>query len=102
MIYAYKGPFSYNKEIISAWDSTAIGVYYCIRLYADGSWQVLYVGRATGKDGIRGRLLRHLNDGEWPDVNRFGYTICSTSEEAIAHEASEIKKIQPPYNDKGK
>ena len=107
MIKSYKGPYKYNKEDVGELDPDIIGVYYCGYLkQKDGKSKlvILYIGRATSDDGIRGRLLQHLNDknNKWPKVSHFGYEACSTSKEAIAHEASEIKKYEPSYNDQGK
>jgi excinuclease UvrABC nuclease subunit len=63
---------------------------------------VLYVGRAVGKEGIRGRLLQHLQEDYWPNVSHFGYCLCNTTKEAEEHEANEIKRLQPKHNKQGK
>jgi len=97
MIQPYKGHYSYNKRVVSDWDSTAIGVYYCGYLSINNLY-VLYVGKATSNEGIRGRLLQHLKENKWPDVSHFGYCVCSTSKEAEDFEASEIKRLKPKYN----
>lgn len=101
MIQTYKGHYPYNKKVVSNWNSTAIGVYYFGYLNTNGLY-VLYVGKATGDEGIRGRLLQHLREDEWPDVSHFGYCICSTSQEAEDFEASEIKRLKPKHNIQGK
>ncbi len=102
MIEDYKGPYLYNKEIVSNWESTAIGVYYCGFISSNNVLSVLYVGKGTSDKGIRGRLLQHLDEDKWPDVSHFGYCICSTSTEAELFEASEIKRLKPKYNIQGK
>ncbi len=99
MIYKYEGHYQYNEKIVGDWDSTAIGVYYCG--YPDntnGYLSVLYVGKATSNQGIRGRLLQHLAEDEWQDVTHFGYCVCSTSKEAEDFEISEIERLKPKYN----
>jgi len=102
MIQPYKGIYPYNEKVISKWDSTEIGVYYCGYPSASGNLYFLYVGKATSNQGIRGRLLQHLREDKWPDVSHFGYCVCSTSKEAEDLEASEIKRLQPKYNIQGK
>lgn len=102
MIQEYKGEYEYKENIISNWKSTSIGVYYCGFKSIKGVFSVLYVGRATGDHGIRGRLLEHLQENKWPDVSHFGYCICSTSKEAEDYESSEIKRLKPKYNIQGK
>lgn len=102
MIQQYKGNYPYNEKTIIAWDSNAIGVYYCGYPRTDGKLLVLYVGKATSDQGIRGRLLQHLEEDKWPDVSHFGYCVCSTSKEAEDFEASEIERCKPKYNTQGK
>ncbi len=101
MIQPYKGHYQYNEKIVSDWNSTAIGVYYCGYPNTNGL-SVLYVGKAISDEGIRGRLLQHLKEDKWPDVSHFGYCVCSTPKEAEDFEASEIKKLKPKYNTQGK
>ncbi|MCR4277386.1 MAG: hypothetical protein NUV87_04635 [Candidatus Roizmanbacteria bacterium] len=102
MIQPYKGHYQYNEKVISEWDSTAIGVYYCGYPLTNGNLSVLYVGKATSDTGVRGRLLQHLSEDKWPDVSHFGYCVCSTSKEAEDFEASEIERLKPKYNTQGK
>jgi excinuclease UvrABC nuclease subunit len=102
MVGLYNGNYQYNGKVIGEWNSTAAGVYYCGYHMDNGNLYVLYVGKATSNQGIRGRLLQHLNEDKWPDVSHFGYCVCSTSEEAENFEASEIKRLKPKYNIQGK
>ena len=101
MIYSYEGQFTYNKKVISDWDSSAIGVYYCGLLNASGL-HPLYIGKGTGELGMRGRLLDHIRDDYWPDATHFGYHRCDTVGEAEKWEAEEIARYQPKYNVVGK
>lgn len=100
MIYQYKGNYVYNKLSITQYASDGIGVYYCgYRNPSNNSLKPLYIGRAKGEGvSIKSRLLDHLRDDNWPDVNVFGYQECTTMKEAEDLEESEIKKYQPKYN----
>ena len=100
MIYDYPGHFPYSHTIVSGWNSNAIGVYYCGYVSPKGLIPH-YIGRATGDDGIRGRLLDHLREDNWPEVTHFSYRQCSTEAEAIRFEAEEIARCQPKYNTQG-
>ena len=102
MIQSYKGHYHYNKKVVSDWNSTAIGVYYCGYPLTNGKLYVLYVGKATSNEGIRGRLLQHLRENKWSNVSHFGYCVCSTSKESENFEASEIKRLKPKHNKQGK
>jgi len=88
MIQSFNGPYSFDDSTISDWDSTIIGVYYCGIKTTDGKLTIYYIGRAIGDEGIRGRLLQHLDENKWHDVTHFGYEECGTAQEAISHEAS--------------
>jgi len=101
MIHSYKGPYSYTKKVVSNWNSTAIGVYYCGKLNCD-NLESLYIGKGTSESGIRARLLDHLAKDYWSDVTHFGYRICDTSTEAGELEAKEIARCKPKYNNQGK
>jgi hypothetical protein len=102
MIQNFQAPYSYDDSVVRNWNSSAIGVYYCGELALDGSFITYYVGRAVSDVGIRGRLLHHLAEQKWSDVTHFGYKICSTINEAINHEATEIARLTPKYNTVGK
>jgi len=102
MVDKYQGHFQYNNGIISNWDSSVIGVYYCGYLDADNKLCILYIGKGVGDNGIRGRLLDHLREDHWPDVTHFGYHICSSADKAENWEAEEIQKYKPQYNKIGK
>ncbi len=102
MINAYLGPYLYGEKVISNWESNAIGVYYCGYLLTNGKLNAMYVGKAIGHEGIRGRLLQHLSKDSWPDVSHFGFCSCTTTKEAEDFESSEIKRLQPKYNVQGK
>ncbi len=102
MIYAYQGHFLYSQPVISEWDSDRIGVYYCGYILSNGNLLPLYIGQAVGQDGIRGRLLQHLNQENWPDVTHFGYCVCDTTKEAADFESAEIARLKPGYNVQGK
>ncbi len=102
MIYRYKGHFLYNQKVISDWNNSQIGVYYCGFIAQDGTLTPLYIGKAVGKEGIRGRLLQHLIDENWPGVTHFGYCVCDTDQETTDFELAEIAKHKPKYNTQGK
>ena len=102
MIQSYCGHYKFNKDTVANWNSKAIGVYYCGYLLNNGDLFVLYVGKATSDNGIRGRLLQHLDNDRWLDVSYFGYCQCSSQKEAEDFEAIEIKRWQPKYNILGK
>lgn len=96
----YKGPYLYNKQTLTDWNSSAIGIYYCGIPIRDGSGVVpYYIGRSVADGGIRGRLLQHLTDDYWPDVTHFNFTVCGSATEAIALEANEIRRFSPKYNE---
>lgn len=101
MIYDYQGHYDYDHDVINNWNSSDIGVYYCGFLATSGNLRPLYIGRAVGDEGIRGRLLDHLRDDYWPDVTHFGYHVCSSATEAVRWEAEEIAKFKPKYNSQG-
>ncbi|TSC76475.1 MAG: hypothetical protein G01um101431_608 [Parcubacteria group bacterium Gr01-1014_31] len=102
MVHKYQGPFLYNDEVISSWNSNAIGVYYCGYLNSREVLITLYVGKGAGEGGIRNRLLEHLRNEYWPDVTHFGYCVCDTKEDANNFEAVEIARLKPKYNVQGK
>ncbi|MFH1207706.1 MAG: hypothetical protein V1668_03810 [Patescibacteria group bacterium] len=102
MIRDYQGNYVYSQKVISEWNSTAIGVYYCGIPTQPGNLKPLYIGKGTGEGGMRARLLTHLRNDNWPDVTHFGYRICDSVKEADDFEASEIKRCQPKYNQVGK
>jgi hypothetical protein len=98
MAKPYKGHFGYDKATVSNWEHNLIGVYYCGYPLSNGSLGVVYIGRAVGDDGIKGRLLQHLSEYKWPEVSHFGYVECDTVQEAIDFEVAEIKRINPKHN----
>ena len=99
MVSEYKGHFSYDKLFINMSAPDSIGVYYMGVQNLDNSLGVLYVGRALGEGvTIKSRLLDHISKNEWPDVIRFGYTVCSTSQEVENLEKAEILRLNPKYN----
>lgn len=102
MIRQYKGNYPYNQETISGWNNSQIGVYYCGYPNQDGSLTPLYVGKATGQDGIRGRLRQHISQDNWSGVTHFGYCVCDTPKEADDFEVAEISRCNPKYNTQGK
>ena len=102
MIYNYQGHYSFNQKTVSDWNSRITGVYYCGYQVQNGNLFPLYIGRAVGDGGIRGRLLQHLAENKWPDIFIFGYTQCSTPQEAMSLEEQEIAKYKPKYNIQGK
>jgi len=102
MIHEFKGPYTYSEKVIEEWNSDAIGVYYCGFKLDNGNLKPLYIGKGTGKDGIRSRLLDHLSDDYWSDVTHFGYHICDNVTETENFEAEEIAKYKPKYNEQGK
>lgn len=102
MVYPYQGNYPYSQKIVSDWNSSVIGVYYCGYQLQNGQLFALYVGRAVGEGGIRSRLLQHLAENKWVDVTYFGYIQCTTVQEAINLEAQEIAGLKPKYNMVGK
>lgn len=101
MIYPYKSNYSYSKKVVEDWNNSQKGVYYCGAVLKNGNLSPLYIGKAVGEGGIRGRLLEHLNQDNWPDVTHFGYTVCDTQVEAENLETSEVAKFKPKYNTQG-
>lgn len=101
MIYKFSGPYSYTKEILDNWESYDIGVYYCGYKTNEGTLIILYIGKATGEGGIKSRLLDHLREDRWPDVTHFGFHLCDYVRETEDHEAAEIKRFKPKYNQVG-
>lgn len=102
MIYSYNGNYSYNEETVGNWNSSAIGVYYCGIILANGNLRPLYIGSGTGDNGIKGRLLDHLRENYWSNVTHFGYQVCDTTDEARKFETEEIDRYKPKYNKVGK
>lgn len=102
MVQPYQGNYSYNQKVIGDWNNSQIGVYYCGYVLPNGNLQPLYIGQGVGQDGIKGRLLQHLNQDNWPDVTHFGYCVCDTVKEAEDLESAEIIKFKPKYNTQGK
>lgn len=98
----YNGHYTYDHSTVSGWQSAAIGVYYCGQIGPTGALIVHYVGVGTGSGGVRDRLLCHLREDYWPDATHFGFSLCSTANEALVLEAAEIKRLQPRYNIVGK
>ena len=102
MIKDFSGPHSYNQKIVSDWDSSGIGVYYCGAINTEGKLVVYYIGRAVSDKGIRGRLLEHLGENKWYDITHFGFHYCDTVNEACDFEMKEIATYKPKYNIQGK
>lgn len=102
MIYQFKGPYLFDNDTISGWNSTAIGVYYCGTKNTDGKLTIYYIGKSVADGGMRGRLLQHLSERKWSDVTHFGYEQCDTVSETERHELAEIAKYKPKYNTQGK
>lgn len=96
-MYTYYGEYSFTKSVIENWNSTATGVYYLF----EGS-NIVYVGSAIGDGGLRGRLLQHINERNFPYVTQFGYKAINGKDLVLSHELSEIKKLQPKHNTVGK
>lgn len=102
MITHYPGPYDYDHSVVSKWQSTDMGVYFCGYLTSSGKIFPLYIGRAVGEGGIRSRLLQHLLEDKWPNVTHFCFSVCSTEREAINYEAQQIALLQPKLNIQGK
>jgi len=102
MTEKYEGNYKYSHDVVSRWNSDAIGIYYCGYPNQAGLLIPYYIGKGTGEGGIRSRLLDHLREDSWPGVTHFGYTQCGTASEADALEAREIVRCQPKYNQQGK
>lgn len=102
MIHPYKGNYIYNWSTISNWNNRQIGVYYCGSVLQDGSLLPMYIGKGTGENGIKGRLLQHINSDTWQGVTHFGYCSTDNSKEADNFELSEIARYKPKYNTQGK
>lgn len=101
MAYQYQGHYPYNPKVVQTWNSNSMGIYYCGYVLPNGNLCPLYIGQATGEQGIRGRILQHLREDHWPSVTHFGYSICQSIHEAILLESSEISRLQPTYNTQG-
>lgn len=101
MVNQYQGHYTFSEEIVSNWNSTTMGVYYCGFLNEKGLWP-LYIGIGVGERGMRGRLLDHLREDYWPDATHFGYHLCDTEKEAENWEREEIFRYKPKYNKQGK
>ena len=102
MVHPYEGHYTYNENVVKNWKSTAIGIYYCGFLTTENKLHPLYIGIGTGDEGIKGRLLDHIRDDNWPDVTHFDYQICDTIKEAENWEIEEIQRYQPKYNEQNK
>lgn len=102
MVQPYQGHYEYSDNVVKNWNSTATGVYYCGYRTAENNLAILYVGKAVGADGIRGRLLCHMREDHWPDVTHFGYHLANSELEATQWEAEEIARYKPKYNKIGK
>jgi len=103
MANLYEGNFPYTRDIISAWKSSAIGVYLCGYLSTDSTvLYTLYIGRGVSEGGMRARLLDHLREDSWPGVTHFGYYACNSVSEAEELEARLIFQYKPRYNIQGK
>ena len=74
----YNGNYSFNIEILKNWNNKQGGVYYCGALNINRELIIYYIGKAFGDDGIKGRLLQHLNENKWSDITHFGYNVCSS------------------------
>lgn len=98
MITQFEGPHLFDVDIITDWNSSIGGVYYCGVITTERKLIVYYVGRAVGDGGIRSRLLQHLSENKWYDVTHFGYKACDSMNETIDHEISEISRLKPKYN----
>lgn len=98
----YNGHHSYTRETIMSAAPLATGVYYCGVLLANGNLWPHYVGKASGENGIWGRLMDHFRESKWYDITHFGFIECASEQEALNLEASEIKSYQPKYNTQGK
>lgn len=97
MIGSYQGPYSYGQLFIQLSAPAKTGIYYCGYL-VNNTLQPLYIGMSSDQNGIKGRLLDHINSKRWSDVTHYGYILCDTDFEAKYLEESEIKKHQPKYN----
>jgi len=102
MVHPYQGNYPYNQKVVGDWNNSQIGVYYCGHVLPNGNLSPLYIGQGVGQDGIKGRLLQHLNRDSWSDVTHFGYSVCDTAKEAENLETAEIAKYKPKYNTQGK
>jgi len=102
MVHPYQGNYSYNQKVVGDWNNSQIGVYYCGYVLPNGNLSPLYIGQGAGVDGIKGRLLQHLSQDNWPDVTHFGYSVCDTAKEVEGLEMAEITRFKPKYNTQGK
>ncbi len=101
MVYSFNGPYSYDERTVEDWNNSSIGVYYIGQKTPDGRLTIFYIGRSTGREGIRGRLLDHLGEDKWSDATHFGYHFCDTVQETIDWEEKEIFRFKPKYNTVG-
>ena len=101
MIQPYQGHCEYSEGMIDLLDPDEIGVYYCGYKTPDNRLIPLYIGKGISDTGIRGSLLEHLKNENWPDVTHFGYQACDTVRESEALEKTEINEYKPTYNTQG-
>lgn len=103
MIGTYQGNFPYTQIGVLISAPAIQGVYYCGTVNFQNQLVPMYIGRAKGTGvTINSRLSDHLRQNNWSDITHFGYVSCSTDQEAINLEASEIVRCQPKYNQVGK
>ncbi len=92
----------YSKNNVSLLRDGIVGVYYCGYINQNQTLQPVYVGKSSSEQGVKGRLLDHLNSAYWPEATHFYVKDCKNDTEAVYLEALEIKRCQPKYNNVGK
>jgi len=100
MVHSFNGLYTYSNATIDSWNNTRIGVYYIGILNPNNRSSLFpyYIGKGTSDKGMRGRLLDHLNNNDYPDATHFGYCACDTVAEADNYEVTEIHRYRPKYN----
>lgn len=69
----------------------------CVYYHEDAAGDCLYIGCAKSPDA---RFYNHTRTSSWArDVANIRVTWFDTREDALAFEASEIKRVKPPHND---
>ena len=94
----YESPCFFDKSAIKNLSSLVKGVYYLGYLNTQQELIPLYIGKATGAEGIKGRLLDHIENNQFNDITHFEYIETDNEKEALIIEEIEIKKHNPKYN----
>jgi excinuclease UvrABC nuclease subunit len=98
----YNGHKNYTAENINNLNPQIKGVYYLGYIDTSNKLQPLYIGKGTGKEGIRNRITTHYNERKWSGITHFGFEIINNDNEALNRESLQINYFKPKYNIQGK